>query len=648
MGSNSKTIVWFRRDLRIEDNPALGAAARDGRVFPVYIWCPKEEGQFFPGRVSRWWLKQSLVHLDQSLRSLGVELTWIKAESTLDAIVECVKAIGATKVVFNRLYDPISLVRDHQIKQKLGELNITVLSYNGDLLYEPWEVYDNNGDPFATFAPFWDKCLNMNIEPASLPTPWRLVPASGSIKKFSIDDLGLENESEKSSNALLGRAWSPGWTNANKAFAEFVEQHLIDYSKNRVKVGGNSTSMLSPYLHFGELSVRKVFHCVQLKQILWANEGNSAGLESVNMFLRAIGFREYSRYLCFNFPFTHERSLLNHLKYFPWNSDQALFKAWRQGRTGYPLVDAGMRELWATGWVHNRMRVIVSSFCVKFLLLPWRWGMKYFWDTLLDADLECDILGWQYISGSLPDGHDLNRLDDPELQGSKYDPEGEYVRQWLPELARMPTEWIHHPWDAPGCVLKAAGVELGSNYPKPIIDMDTARQRLTEAICQMQGMAGVALAETNSPNEVVVDNTENAGDTDTNANTVRVDNVENSAVPKTVLIGRPGCVSGSSRDQQVPSLQKPSNFLPNVKRPREEERAPEANPTGCNEYITDGPRADEDLCSTADSSPAKKPTTSRNSFCVPQACSVSLHGKGLLDSESSDVKQPWEEHTDIE
>lgn len=238
---------------------------------------------------------------------------------------------------------------------------------------------------------------------------------TGSVKRFSIEELGLENESEKPSNALLRRAWTPGWTNANKALAEFVEQQLLEYSKNRVKVGGNSTSLLSPYLHFGELSVRKVFHSVQMKQLLWANEGNSCGLESAKMFLRAIGFREYSRYLCFNFPFTHERPLLSNLKYFPWNSDQALFKAWRQGQTGYPLVDAGMRELWATGWTHNRMRVIVATFCVKVLLLPWRWGMKYFWDTLLDADLECDILGWQYISGSLPDGHDLHRLDDPEV-----------------------------------------------------------------------------------------------------------------------------------------------------------------------------------------------------------------------------------------
>lgn len=239
---------------------------------------------------------------------------------------------------------------------------------------------------------------------------------TGEVERCSIEELGLEDESERSSNALLGRAWSPGWNNADKILTEFVENHLLHYSNNRQKLGENATSLLSPYLHFGEISVRKVLQCIRVKQLVWANEENVEGKDSITLFLRAIGLREYSRYLCFNFPFTHERSLLSNLKFFPWNADLTNFKAWRQGKTGYPLVDAGMRELWATGWVHNRIRVIVSSFAVKFLLLPWRWGMKYFWDTLLDADLECDILGWQYISGSLPDGHELERMDSPEVR----------------------------------------------------------------------------------------------------------------------------------------------------------------------------------------------------------------------------------------
>ncbi|CAI0457935.1 unnamed protein product [Linum tenue] len=639
MGS-SRTVVWFRRDLRIEDNPALAAAARDGPVFPVYIWCPEEEGQFYPGRVSRWWLKQSLTHLGNSIKSLGAELILIKTHSAVDALRDCVNAVGATRLVFNHLYDPVSLVRDHSIKEKLGELGISVQSYNGDLLYEPWDIYDDEGHAFTKFNSYWEKCLHLQMEPVSHLPPWKLVPATdiaGSIEKCSVDELGLEDELEKASNSLLGRAWSPGWGNADKSLTEFVERHLINYSENRLKVGVDSTSLLSPYLHFGELSVRKVFQCVRMKQLVWEKEENKKGKDSVNWFLRSIGLREYSRYLCFNFPFTHERSLLGHLKYFPWNANQAHFKSWRQGRTGYPLVDAGMRELWATGWMHNRIRVIVSSFSVKVLLLPWRWGMKYFWDTLLDADLECDILGWQYISGSLPDGHELERLDSPEIQGSKFDPEGEYVRHWLPELARMPTEWIHHPWDAPDIVLKSAGVELGLNYPMPIVDLDMARELLTSAIFKMWEDEAAARAScSNGTNEVIGDNT---GITD--------------GIPKVVLRekGKAPCLTASSNDQKVPSF-----YNMKQKDPHGKKRAK------CMEEGTPGPdkfrdcynvagtsRPDGDLCSTAESSAAKKQaTTSRCSFSVPQYCSSSEGNSMAQECESPEFKEPWQSQIDIE
>jgi cryptochrome 1 len=238
---------------------------------------------------------------------------------------------------------------------------------------------------------------------------------AGKILAGTVNDLELENEYERGSNALLGRAWSPGWMSANRALEVFMSGPLLDYATNRKKTDTANTSQLSPHLHFGEVSVRKIFHEARSKQILWTEEVMVTGETSVSLYLRAVGFREYSRYLSFNFPFTHERSLLANLKSFPWLIDEARFKAWRQGRTGFPLVDAGMRELWATGWLHNRIRVVVSSFCVKFLQLPWRWGMKYFWDTLLDADLECDVLGWQYISGSLPDGHELDRMENPQV-----------------------------------------------------------------------------------------------------------------------------------------------------------------------------------------------------------------------------------------
>lgn len=480
------TIVWLRRDLRLEDNPALCAAGRAGLVVPVFIWSPQEEGQFHPGRVSRWWLKQSLMQLNMSLRSLGVPLVMRKVSDTLSTLLELVETTGASQVFYNHLYDPISLVRDHHVKQGLTQRGIRVQSFNGDLLYEPWEVLNEEGKPFTSFESYWQKCLNMPFEPDSpLLPPRRLTSIAGIIPTCTPEELGLEDETEKSSNALLARAWAPGWSNADRALEAFLAGTLLEYSRNRHKIDGPTTSLLSPHMHFGEVSVRKVYHSVRRLQILWAKDGSKLGEESINIFMRSIGFREYSRYLSFNFPFTHERSLLSNLKSFPWRVDESFFKVWRQGRTGYPLVDAGMRELWATGWLHNRVRVIVSSFCVKFLQLPWKWGMKYFWDTLLDADLESDVLGWQYISGSLPDGHELDRMDNPQTEGYKHDPLGEYVRRWLPELVRLPTEWIHHPWDAPPAVLRAAGVELGSNYPRPIVEVTAARERLLQAVSQM-------------------------------------------------------------------------------------------------------------------------------------------------------------------
>lgn len=624
MGGNSKTVVWFRRDLRIEDNPALAAAARDGSVFPVYIWCPKEEGQFYPGRVSRWWLKQSLVHLNKSLRSLGSELVLIKAQSSLDALVECASACGATKVVYNHLYDPVSLVRDHHTKQKLTDLGISVQSYNGDLLCEPWEIYDEKGHAFTTFNGFWNKCLHMNIEPVSILPPQKLVPAAGNIRNCSIEELGLEDESEKSSNALLGRGWSPGWCNADRSLNEFVEHHLTHYSKNRLKVSGVSASLLSPYLHFGEISVRKIFQSVRMKQIIWAQEENTVAEESATLFLKAIGLREYSRYICFNFPFTHERSLLSNLKHFPWRADQTYFKAWRQGRTGYPLVDAGMRELWATGWIHNKIRVIISSFFVKVLLLPWQWGMKYFWDTLLDADLESDILGWQYISGSLPDGHQLERLDSPEVQGFNFDSEGDYVRQWLPELARLPAEWIHHPWDAPIAVLRAAGVDLGLNYPYPIVELDSARDRLTEAIFIMREQEVRSKAKDSA--EEVVDNSNNVGI---------------SNIPTVLVRGKGPCPSSSSNDQMVPPSQNLKTGVLRRKRPKyiEEERNLHVEFLKGNN-IAGTSRVDDDTCSTAESSAKRQTSSSTNSFSVPRSVSSSLKGDPSDDFESLGMEQP--------
>ncbi|KAJ7548187.1 hypothetical protein O6H91_07G001600 [Diphasiastrum complanatum] len=483
----TNSIVWFRRDLRVEDNSALLSASRaEGAVVPVFLWCPEEEARFYPGRGSRWWLKQSLVELDLALKSLGGQLIFRIAVDSLCELLDIAKATGATRVFFNHLYDPMSLLKDHRVKQGLVQNGIAVTTFNGDLLYEPWEVMNKEGIAFTTFETFWLKFLSMPADPDS-PTlpPRRLNPPLCKVSSCSIEELGLEDESDRNSNALLARSWKPGWSRADRALDEFVCGPLSEYEANRKKADRANTSLLSPYMHFGELSVRKVFHSAREKQAMWAQAGDAAAARSVNSFLRSLGLREYSRYMCFHFPYTHEKPLLPNLKSFPWRLDEGYFSAWRQGRTGYPLVDAGMRELWATGWLHNSIRVVVASFCVKALQLPWQWGMKYFWDSLLDADFECDVLGWQYISGGLPDGHELDRLDNPQVEGCKLDPQGEYVRKWLPELSRLPSEWIHHPWDAPPSVLRAAGIELGCNYPRPIVELVAAKDRLQRAIAQM-------------------------------------------------------------------------------------------------------------------------------------------------------------------
>ncbi|VAI46357.1 cryptochrome-1-like [Triticum dicoccoides] len=547
-GERTRTVVWFRRDLRVEDNPALAAAARTaGEVVPAYVWAPEEDGPYYPGRVSRWWLSQSLKHLDASLRRLGAtRLVTRRSTDTVAALLELVRSTGATHLFFNHLYDPLSLVRDHRVKQVLGAEGITVQSFNSDLLYEPWEVLDDHGCPFTMFTPFWNTCLCMVDPPAPMLPPKRI--NSGELSRCcSSDDLIFEDESERGSNALLARAWSPGWQNADKAFTAFINGPLIDYSVNRKKADSANTSLLSPYLHFGELSVRKVFHQVRMKQLTWSNESNGDGEEGCSLFLRSIGLREYSRYLAFNHPCSHEKPLLAHLRFFPWVVNEVYFKVWRQGRTGYPLVDAGMRELWATGWLHDRIRVVVSSFFVKVLQLPWRWGMKYFWDTLLDADLESDALGWQYISGSLPDGRELDRIDNPQFEGYKFDPCGEYVRRWLPELARLPTEWIHHPWDAPESVLQAAGIELGSNYPLPIVELDEAKSRLQDALSEMWELEAASRAEIENGME------EGLGDSSDEPPIAFPQELQHMEVDR-ATIHTPAMAGRRRADQMVPSI----------------------------------------------------------------------------------------------
>jgi deoxyribodipyrimidine photolyase len=314
--------------------------------------------------------------------------------------------------------------------------------------------------------------------PPPAPAPEILPGITVSVNHLEVDQIGIMSPEEESSNAQLEIHWEPGHKGAVKQLDNFISLKLKEFSQDKAKTDRKSTSHLSPYLHFGEVGVRTVRKAILDATRFWDKESCQSHVAD---FFRQIGFREYSRYLSFHFPFTHERSMLGYLRAVPWRYDQSLFKAWRTGNTGYPLVDAGMREIWSTGWMHNRCRVVCASFLVKHLLLPWQWGLKHYWDALLDADLECDALGWQYCAGCLSDGHVFSEVMDLDKEAKRYDPKGAYVRRWLPVLARIPTEFIHAPWKAPRQVLDDAGVELGVDYPLPVVQPEAAQITLSKA-----------------------------------------------------------------------------------------------------------------------------------------------------------------------
>jgi len=441
-------------------------------------------------------LKQSLSKFSATLESLGAKLVIRRSAEMLAALLEVCEETGARSVHFNHLFDPVSLVRDNVVKQGLQAAGIQVHTYNADLLFEPWNVLGDDGLAFNTYDAFWAKCLSSGPPPSPLAAPERLVPPPhiAELDGETVDELGLEEPTEAPSNAVLGQRWTPGEEDAMARFQRFIgaEGQLGQLSRKvlrRVVLENGdqpTTSCLSPYMHYGEISARDV----------WAGlQGAQVGEVARSAWARHLGFREYSRYLTFHYPFTRERSLLENLRALPWCHDQNLFKAWRQGRTGYPIVDAGMRELSATGWIHNSIRVLCASFLVKYLLLPWQWGLKYFWDSLMDADIESDVLGWQYIAGCLPDGVPFDELPDPQAEGLRLDPEGRYVRRWVPELCRLPTVCLHRPSETDTATLEAAGVELGVTYPLPVSDETMARERISNALAHVRSVVASGNSE---------------------------------------------------------------------------------------------------------------------------------------------------------
>ncbi len=478
------TIVWFRQDLRLQDNPALQAAvARGGAVVPVYIADDGGEGAWAPGGASRWWLHHSLAALDEGLRERGSRLALRRGAS--DAVLrELLGETGADAVYWNRRYEPAAVARDAAIKATLGANGVEVKSFNGALLNEPHAIANKQGKPFQVFTPYWRHCLTIPVAPPTKLAAGALIGPGKWPRVMTLAELELLPRRGWADG--WGKIWQPGEVGAAKRLARFVASAMDDYDDARNLPDRDGTSQLSPALHFGELSPRQVWAAVKARA---KASGVFPPSNGARVFLSEIGWREFAYHLLFRFPQTPVAPLREEFARFAWADDagDVKLRAWQRGRTGYPIVDAGMRQLWQTGWMHNRVRMIVASFLVKHLRRPWTRGAAWFWDTLVDADLASNTLGWQWSAGCGADAAPYFRIFAPVLQGEKFDANGDYVRRWVPELAGLPAECIHAPWTAPADRLTKAGVQLGENYPRPIVDHATARAEALAAFKALRG-----------------------------------------------------------------------------------------------------------------------------------------------------------------
>jgi deoxyribodipyrimidine photo-lyase len=465
-------IVWFQMDLRLSDNPALAAASATGlKLIPLYIWSPEEEGDWKPGAASNVWLHQSLQCLDDELAKRGSKLI-LRVGRALDVLTEVIRESRAVSVFWNRRYEPVAIARDARVLSQLQGNGIEAQSFNAALLFDPWSVRTKEGKPFQVFTAFWNSCLKLPEGPVPLKAPSRLRAPTRWPKSDPLTTLGLLPRVRWDMG--IRAAWAPGEAGAHIALKRFLTNALENYSDGRDRPAAGNTSRLSPHLHFGEIGPRQV--CNELKMFRAANyqKGSDRNAET---YLREIGWREFAHHVLVHFPHTTNRPLREKFDAFPWQSDECGLRAWQNGRTGYPIVDAGMRELWQTGWMHNRVRMVVASFLTKDLLLPWQAGSRWFWDTLVDADLANNTFGCQWTAGCGADAAPYFRIFNPTSQGEKFDPDGEYVRRYCPELSQLPRDYVHKPWEAPSAVLKCANVLLGKTYPKRIVFHDEARKR---------------------------------------------------------------------------------------------------------------------------------------------------------------------------
>ena len=466
-------IVWFRRDLRLQDNPALAAALQaHDRVVCVYIHAPEEEAPWSPGAASRWWLHHSLAALDRDLRKRGSVLL-IRRGATAELLDELIRQGDVAAVYWNRLYEPALTARDTRIKLALRERGIVAESFNAGLLFEPWQIKTQQETAYKVFTPFW-RSAQTRLEPRPPITAPKRIPGltlPGSIELDALDLLPkIRWDSEFHSY------WKPGEQGAAMALDAFCADGLFDYQQGRDRPDRAHTSRLSPHLHFGEIGPH---------QIVWALHDRARGSERLRAagepYLRELGWREFSQHLLFHFPQTSSANLNPQFNTFPWARDDAdALARWQRGETGVPIVDAGMHELWRSGWMHNRVRMIAASFLTKNLRQHWLHGARWFWDTLVDADLANNTQGWQWTAGTGADAAPYFRIFNPVSQGQRFDPNGDYVRRWVPELKNVPVKLIHQPWTHAGLLRKIG-------YPEPMVDLRSSRAAALLAYQQMRG-----------------------------------------------------------------------------------------------------------------------------------------------------------------
>jgi len=467
-------LVLFRRDLRVADNPALSAAcASHARVLPVYIHAPAEDGDSAPGAASRWWLHHSLDALERDLRERQAGLHLAQGP-TLDTLLDLIARSGARTVHWNRRYEPGAIAQDTRLKTALQERGIEVHSHNAALWCEPWSIATQAGDPYRVFTPYWRNLRTQLAVQEPLPVPvfreWTALPGAQPLA-------ALDLLPAIAWYGGMAATWRPGEAGAHEWLEVFADDALANYAQARDLPARHGTSRLSPHLHFGEISPRQIHHELERRNAR-VDVRRRADLEP---YLRELGWREFAHHLLFHFPDTPGRNFNPRFDDRLWEPpDEPALERWRRGRTGIPLVDAGMRELWHTGWMHNRVRMIVASFLTKNLRQHWHHGARWFWDTLVDADLANNTMGWQWVAGCGADAAPYFRVFNPVTQAQRFDPQGAYLSRWLPELADVPPALMHEPWKDPALLRR-------SGYPAPMVDLGQSRQRALDAYQRLKG-----------------------------------------------------------------------------------------------------------------------------------------------------------------